>query len=279
MQDEGQGMNKKLGIFLVILFLILCIILIMKLEEDREHQSAPTQTIHTSSPYATSTETPEPTLEPTLSPTPTPEATPEPRLPEGFVYVKDVIPYIHLDVRYYTDKNFIGSRIDGYNAPVAILTVEAAEALKKACEIFYQKGYIVTIYDAYRPQKAVEHFVRWSEDESDTRMKEIYYPNLHKSYLIGNFISSKSGHSRGSTVDMSLLDLEGKEVDMGGYFDLFDSLSYYENSKITDIQRENRKLLREVMVECGFIPSNGEWWHFRLDNEPYPDTYFDFDVE
>jgi D-alanyl-D-alanine dipeptidase len=110
-------------------------------------------------------------------------------------------------------------------------------------------------------------------------MKHIYYPNLNKSYLIGNFISPKSGHSRGSTVDLSLLDLEGNEVDMGGYFDLFDSLSYYENSKITDIQRENRKLLREVMVECGFIPSNGEWWHFRLDNEPYPDTYFDFDVE
>lgn len=214
-----------------------------------------------------------------VTPEPTPTATPVSRLPEGFVYVTDIIPDAILDIRYYGEDNFVGKRIDGYKAPVAIMTAEAALALKNAADLLYEQGYRIIIYDAYRPVKAVEHFVRWSQDPEDTKMKEKYYPAFYKSYLIDNYISSRSTHSRGSTIDLSLTDLEGNEINMGGYFDLFDGISRYDSDKITSEQRANRKILRDAMVQCGFTPSNGEWWHFRLTEEPFADIYFDFDVE
>lgn len=144
-------------------------------------------------------------------------------LPDGFVYVTDVIPTAQLEIRYFSDDNFVGTVIDGYEAPKAILTIEAAQALKKATDTLNEQGYYIKIFDAYRPQRAVDHFVRWSKDLDDTKMKGKYYPELDKSVLFEQgYIAEKSGHSRGSTVDLTLFEIStGEELDMGSGFDLF----------------------------------------------------------
>ncbi len=141
-------------------------------------------------------------------------------------------------------------------------------------------GYRLKIYDAYRPQKAVAHFVRWAQDEDDVRMKDYFYPELEKGVLFPqNYIAEYSGHSRGSTVDLTLFDMKiEKEVDMGGTFDYFGRLSHPDYTDITKEQYDNRMLLRQVMMDHGFKPYNEEWWHFTLEDEPYPDTYFTFPV-
>ena len=198
----------------------------------------------------------------------------------GFVVLTDEVPDAILEIRYYSTYNFVGDRIDGYLEPVALITREAAEALREASDEMKSMGYRLRIYDAYRPQDAVSHFVRWAKDADDTRMKEYFYPGLDKSVLFRQgYIAERSGHSRGSTVDLTLMSMEtGKEVDMGGTFDRFDEVSRADFRGITQEQYRNRMLLRDVMMKHGFKPYAGEWWHFTLKNEPYPDTYFNFPV-
>ena len=198
----------------------------------------------------------------------------------GFVLLADAAPDVIQEIRYYTTYNFVGDRIDGYEQPVALITREAGEALKSASDAAMAQGYRLKVFDAYRPQMAVDHFVRWSKDPDDTRMKEYFYPELDKSVLFEQgYIAEKSGHTRGSTVDITLFDMKTeREVDAGGTFDYFGELSHPDYRGITDEQYEMRMLLRDIMVDAGFVPLEEEWWHFRLDNEPYPDTYFTFPV-
>ncbi len=197
-----------------------------------------------------------------------------------FVLLSDAVPDVILEIRYYSTYNFIGDRIDGYEQPVALLTREAAAALRKVSDDLVKKGYRLKIYDAYRPQKAVDHFVRWAQDFEDIRMKPYFYPELEKNQLFQlGFIAEHSGHSRGSTVDLTLFDMTAeKEVDMGGPFDYFGALSHSDYKGITEGQFANRMILRDAMRAHGFKPLAEEWWHFTLENEPYPDTYFTFPV-
>lgn len=196
----------------------------------------------------------------------------------GFVLVTDVIPEVLLEIRYYSAFNFVGRRIDGYDEPVALITKEAAECLKKVSDKMIQKGYRLKIFDIYRPQKAVNHFERWATDLGDTLTKAYFYPELDKSVLFDlGFIAHRSGHSRGSTVDLTLFDMElGRDVDMGGPFDYFGDLSHPDYQNISDEQKAKRQLLHDAMIEAGFVGIAEEWWHFTLKDEPYPDTYFTF---
>ena len=198
----------------------------------------------------------------------------------GFVLLTDVVPDVILDMRYFGTYNFVGSRIDGYEEPLALLTAEAAAALRQVSDDLLCRGFMLKIYDAYRPRMAVSHFMRWARDSEDTRMKAFFYPGLEKEALIPlGFIAEYSGHSRGSTVDLTLFDMAaGKEADMGGVFDWFGALSRSDYRGITEEQYRNRMILREAMVSRGFRPLPEEWWHFTLENEPYPDTCFTFPV-
>jgi len=200
--------------------------------------------------------------------------------PSGFVLLSDVIPSIVQEIRYFSTYNFIGDRIDGYEEPCAILTKEAARALKTVSNEMMVQGYRLKIYDAYRPANAVKHFVLWGIEDTDVRMKPYFYPDLQKQELFAKgYIAKLSSHSRGSTVDLTLLDMAtGKEVDMGSPFDYFSEKSHPDYKDITEEQYENRMKLQHVMVRNGFKPIDCEWWHFTLENEPYPDTYFEFPV-
>ena len=196
-----------------------------------------------------------------------------------FVRIADVAPDVIQEIRYYSTYNFVGDRIDGYNIPSALMTREAATALKNVSDYVMQYGYRLKIYDAYRPQRAVDHFVRWAKRLDDTRMKDYFYPLEDKSQLFNKgYIDEYSGHSRGSTVDLTLFDMRtGKEVDMGGTFDYFGELSHPDYvGELTQQQIDNRNFLRDAMLRFGFKPLATEWWHFTLRNEPFPDTYFTF---
>ncbi len=197
-----------------------------------------------------------------------------------FVLLSEAIPDAILEIRYYSTYNFVGERIDGYEEPLALLTKEAASALRKVSDELVSKGYRLKIYDAYRPQRAVTHFMNWALDAGDTKMKEYFYPELEKNVLFPQgYIAEHSGHSRGSTVDLTLFDMKTeKEVDMGGNFDYFGELSHPDYKNITDEQYANRMLLRETMIKHGFKPLPEEWWHFTLESEPYPETYFTFPI-
>ncbi|MBQ9042186.1 MAG: M15 family metallopeptidase [Eggerthellaceae bacterium] len=200
--------------------------------------------------------------------------------PSGFVLLSEAVPDAILEIRYYSTYNFVGDRIDGYEEPLAFLTKEAAAALKDVSDELAAKGYRLKIYDAYRPQMAVTNFVEWAKDAGDTRMKQYFYPELDKDVLFPQgYIMEHSGHSRGSTVDLTLFDMATeKEVDMGGTFDYFGELSHPDYTGITDEQYANRMVLRDAMLAHGFKPLAEEWWHFTLEDEPYPDTYFTFPV-
>ena len=200
--------------------------------------------------------------------------------PRGFVSVGERIPDALLDIRYYSSFNFIGERIDGYEEPVALLTREAAEALAAVSSDAMRQGFRLKIFDAYRPQKAVDHFVRWAKDPADTRMKAYFYPDLEKKDIIPqHYIAEHSGHSRGSTVDLTLFEMDTQQnTDMGGTFDYFGEKSHPDYAGVSEAQHANRMLLQKLMVKNGFRPLESEWWHFTLENEPWPDTYFTFPV-
>ena len=197
----------------------------------------------------------------------------------GFVPVYKVIDDAAYDIRYYSPNNFTGNKINGYKAPIAYMTKESAAALVKAAQDLRKQGYRLLIWDTYRPQKAVDNFVEWINNPNDEGDKT-FYPNLKKSDLLkGQYIMEKSGHTRGSTVDLTLIKKDGSFVDMGGAFDLFSEISHPDYKKLTREQKKNRKLLHDAMIKAGFKGIDSEWWHFTLENEPYPDTYFNFDVE
>ncbi len=202
--------------------------------------------------------------------------------PSGFVVLSDFVPQIVQEIRYHSTYNFIGDRIDGYEEPCALLTAEAARALKGVANELIVQGYRLKVFDAYRPAAAVRHFVLWGIEDTDIRMKPYFYPDLQKQELFEKgYIAKMSSHSRGSAVDLTLLDMKtGREVDMGSPFDLFDEVSHpdYRGEKITKEQYENRMILQRSMLRNGFEPLSCEWGHFKLKNEPYPETYFEFPV-
>ena len=206
-----------------------------------------------------------------------------------FVLIGEHIPDVILEIRYYSTFNFIGDRIPGYLEPVAILSREAADSLKAVSDELRQQGYLLKIYDAYRPQCAVDYFMEWAEDVSDVRMKEYFYPELDKAVLVPQeYVARKSSHTRGSTVDLTLFDMKlQKDVDMGCTFDYFGVASHPDvlpgqeigaYKPITEEQYRNRMILQAAMVRHGFKIYECEWWHFTLKDEPFPDTYFNFPV-
>ncbi|SFW46562.1 M15 family metallopeptidase [Amycolatopsis australiensis] len=232
----------------------------------------------------------------------TAEATPA--ASRAFVALSDVAPSILQDIRYATDHNFVGRRIDGYLEPTCLLTRQAAEGLRKAQARLLRQGYTLKVYDCYRPQRAVDHFVRWAKDLADEKMKAEFYPDVAKDRLFADgYIAAKSGHSRGSTMDLTLVALPPRfqrpylpgeplkpcyapqhqrfpdnMVDMGTGFDCFDPLAHTDNPAITGVAQRNRQLLKNTMTAAGFHNLPEEWWHYTLDAEPFPDTYFDFPV-
>ena len=210
-----------------------------------------------------------------------------------FVNITDVVPDAILEIRYFGTYNFVGQRIDGYLEPTALLTRRAADSLRAVSDDVVRQGYRLKIYDAYRPQCAVDHFVRWGKDLSDTLMRSCFYPDVDKSELfIRDYIAEKSGHTRGSTLDLTLFDMAtGKELDMGGVHDWFgieshpdyggnpETMEFQDPTKLTAEQFQNRMILRAAMLRHGFKPYDCEWWHFTLEDEPYPEAYFTFPVK
>ena len=203
------------------------------------------------------------------------------QLPKGFVYAKTEIPTLKVDLQYCSDNNFVGEIIDGYNANVAIMTTQTASALNKVQAELVKQNLSIKIYDAYRPQRAVNHFVRWAKVVNDTLMKKQFYPRVNKRNLFKEgYIASKSRHSSGSTLDVTIVDLKtGKALDMGSPYDFFGSESWVENKNLTEAQSKNRQTLQKVMLTNGFRNYAQEWWHFTLRGEPYRNQYFDFLVE
>jgi D-alanyl-D-alanine dipeptidase len=200
---------------------------------------------------------------------------------QQFVSIAEVIPNVVLDVRYYSSDNFVGARVDGYRDAVILLSRTAAIALQQVQAELNEQGLGLKIFDGYRPQKAVDHFVRWSEDPSDILTKEKYYPELPKDRLFElGYISRKSGHTRGSTVDLTIVELQsGEELAMGSPWDFFGEISHHDSPLVDEEATTNRNLLRDVMLRHGFNPYANEWWHYTLADEPFPETYFDFNVE
>ncbi|MET7641245.1 M15 family metallopeptidase [Streptomyces sp. NPDC005438] len=234
----------------------------------------------------------------------TPHKAPKEKAPREFVSLRSVDPTILHEIRYPTPHNFVGEPVDGYREPLCIVTRDTARALHKAQRSFLRKGYSLKVYDCYRPQRAVDHFVRWAEDLDDERMKAEFYPRVEKNRLFEDgYIAEKSGHSRGSTVDLTLVRLPAKptrpyvpgeplkscfapkherfpdnSLDMGTGFDCFDTLSHTLDPRIKGKQRANRLLLKNGLERVGFGNLPEEWWHFTLEKETFPDTYFDFPV-
>ena len=226
-------------------------------------------------------------------------------IPSGFVNAADIAPNLMVVMRYATNHNFMGRRVLGYNAPHCILTEEAASALKKVSEDALKDGYLLKMYDCYRPQRSVDTFVAWSQNELDILTKGEFYPdNKNKSSLFPQYIALKSGHSRGSTMDLTLVKTPVKKqgeykpgqklercdatigvrfddnsIDMGSGFDCFSSISNTASSLVSSKARDNRMLLKKYMDRHGFINYDQEFWHYTLSNEPYPNTYFDFPIQ
>lgn len=201
-------------------------------------------------------------------------------LPEGFVYIDEWIEDCIIDTKYAGTDNFMGAPAAGYERPLAVMTKQAAEACQKAASALRRQGWLLKFYDAYRPCRAVEHFAAWSRDSLDCRRKTVHYPRVEKDQLFQRgYISEKSGHSRGSTVDLTLVNSETyQEADMGTIFDFMDERSHHGAAGLTALQEENRSRLRKAMEDAGFCFYANEWWHYTLKEEPYPDTYFDFPI-
>ncbi|MEM8562323.1 MAG: M15 family metallopeptidase [Pseudomonadota bacterium] len=206
----------------------------------------------------------------------------ESNLPEGFVFLDGFVPGIVLDIRYFSDNNFVGRPIDGYESARAVSTIEAARALRQVQQDLAQFDLGLKVFDAYRPQRAVNEFVRWADNLTDLKTKAAYYPDVDKSQLIPEgYIAARSSHSRGSTVDLTLVatrDGINTPLDMGSPFDYFGPESWPDYPDLTAQQRANRMLLQSVMTAHGFSPYAQEWWHFTLQNEPFPERYFDFPI-
>ncbi|MFE7572318.1 M15 family metallopeptidase [Streptomyces sp. NPDC057539] len=235
---------------------------------------------------------------------PAARATPEPVAPKEFVALRTVAPTIIQEMRYLTPHNFVGEPVDGYRQPVCLVTRPTAEALRTAQRKLLRQGYSLKVYDCYRPQRAVDHFVRWAEDLQDERMKPEFYPRVDKSRLFADgYIAEKSGHSRGSTVDLTLVKLPAlptrpylpgekltpcygpkaerfpdNSVDMGTGFDCFDTLAHTDDPRVQGERRANRQLLKSTLAGVGFTNLPEEWWHFTHKPEIFPDSYFDFPV-
>jgi D-alanyl-D-alanine dipeptidase len=227
------------------------------------------------------------------------------KMPDDFVEIKDVIPSIVLDIRYRTSHNFVGERIDGYDAAKCLLTNQAADALKNVQEELSEFSLSLKLYDCYRPQRAVNEFIKWAEGPNDTKMKAEFYPDIDKKDLFKqDYVAKKSAHSRGSTADVTIVPIptppeekyepgqtlypcywpEGKRfrdnsLDMGTGFDCFSEFSHTDNKQLNVQQRVNRLALKAIMEKYGFINLESEWWHYTLKDEPYPNTYFDFVIE
>ncbi|MBQ7491155.1 MAG: M15 family metallopeptidase [Clostridia bacterium] len=201
-------------------------------------------------------------------------------LPKGFVYIDELIEDCIIDAKYAGTDNFMGRPADGYEQPLVIMTKEVAAGCVKAAELLRKQGYVLKIFDAYRPQRAVDDFCRWGEDTCDIRRKPIQYPNVEKKDMFDQgYIARRSGHTRGKAVDLTLVDRKTRqELDMGSCFDFMDPRSWPDSDEVTSAQRRNRCILRDAMLAAGFVPYECEWWHFSVDPEPYPDTYFNFPI-
>ncbi len=202
-------------------------------------------------------------------------------VPSAFVELRELIPTLHLELRYFSEDNFVGRVIDGYHAEKVFMTKEAASALANVQDEVAAFGLSLKVFDAYRPQPAVDHFVRWAEDLNDKKMKQVFYPSVAKEILFDEgYISARSGHSRGSTIDLTLVESQtGEELDMGTPWDFFDPSSWPSYQGLSVQVRANRNLLASVMTKHGFRAITTEWWHFTLENEPFSDTYFNFPVK
>ncbi|MEU8828324.1 M15 family metallopeptidase [Streptomyces sp. NPDC048636] len=232
------------------------------------------------------------------------QAKPDPQAPREFVALSEVDPTILQEIRYITPHNFTGDPVDGYRRAMCILTRPAAKALHQAQTRLLKRGYTLKVYDCYRPQRAVDQFVTWAKDLDDQRMKGEFYPHVDKTRLFEDgYIAEKSGHSRGSTMDLTIVKLPAKptrpyepgeeltpcyaprqerfpdnSVDMGTGYDCFDTLAHTMDPRITGVRRANRMLLKNTMEKLGFVNLAEEWWHYTYQPEPFPDTYFDFPV-
>ncbi len=202
-------------------------------------------------------------------------------LPKGFVDASEFIPNLKIDLRYATAHNFIGKPIDGYYSQRCILSKEAAIALKNVEEDLNENNLCLQIYDSYRPQKAVNQFVKWAKNINDTLMKQEFYPNIAKKNLFKKgYISSKSRHSSGSTIDLTIYsDYTNDVLDMGSKYDFFGEQSAVDYPNLTREQKSNRKLLKSIMLKHGFRAYSKEWWHFTLRYEPYQNMRFNFDIK
>jgi D-alanyl-D-alanine dipeptidase len=202
-------------------------------------------------------------------------------LPEGFVYVKDIIPDLNVQLRYFSTNNFVGDTVTGYKSNRLILTKPSVEALKQVQEELQEQNLCLLVYDGYRPQRAVNHFLRWAKNLNDTLKKQAFYPKVNKRHLFRDgYIASRSGHSRGSTLDLTIIDGNTNEpLDMGSPYDFFGKESWVDHPILTKTQLANRQLLQKVMLKHNFRNYPKEWWHFTLRWEPFPKTFFDFEVE
>lgn len=202
-------------------------------------------------------------------------------LPDGFVYIDELIDDCIIDAKYAGTDNFMGRPADGYEQPLVVMAKEVAERCVKAAELVRKQGFVLKFFDAYRPQRAVDDFCRWGEDVCDARRKPIQYPNIEKKDMFEQgYIARRSGHTRGKAVDLTLVDVKThQELDMGSGFDYMDPRSWTDSEQVTPEQRQNRYILRDAMLAVGFVPYEREWWHFSVEPEPYPDTYFDFPIK
>jgi zinc D-Ala-D-Ala dipeptidase len=199
--------------------------------------------------------------------------------PATFVDAATVVPGLILDMRYAGPHNFVGRPIDAYEAPRCLLTKAAADALAEIARDLAPQGLVLKVFDCYRPTRAVANFVRWTRNVDDTVGKKEFYPDVDKRTLFqSRYISSRSGHSRGSTIDLTLARVDGHELDMGTPFDFFSPLSWAAAGGISSEAKANRALFAAAMRRRGFRPYEREWWHFTLSHEPFPATYFDFPV-
>lgn len=199
--------------------------------------------------------------------------------PASFVDAASVVPGLVVEMRYFGENNFVGKRIDGYEQPVCLLTRQAVEALAGVARDVQPRGLKLKVFDCYRPKRAVAHFLRWAEAVEDIKRKAAFYPDMDKRSLFAEgYIASVSGHSRGSTLDLTLVNEAGVELDMGTPFDFLSPRSAPSDTHVGALAQKNRALLASAMNRRGFRPYGKEWWHFTLRGEPFPDTFFDFPV-